>query len=277
MFAQINHMAMVSPIYPMLAKFYEAYFGLKPSGKTSRPLNAVTVGDGYVGLNINPLRDGYVGGLDHFGMVVEDLDKVMDRARAKFPTAAIVKRPSTRPFAQYSAHDPDGNVFDLSQQDMENRASVYVEAEKRQPRRISHFALRTLHPEPLAEFYAEVYGLRPVQRRGGDPNFYLTDERVTLVLMPWRITDYEGGGIVRPGADHIGFEVESLDAVRKRLQTLGDNNPHLRPRPLAGAEGEARRKLFAACCPLGQDHLADPDGVLLDLAEPWNDRPASTG
>jgi hypothetical protein len=28
MFAQINHMAMVSPIYPMLAKFYEAYFGL---------------------------------------------------------------------------------------------------------------------------------------------------------------------------------------------------------------------------------------------------------
>ena len=80
MFAQINHMAMVSPIYPMLAKFYEAYFGLKPSGKTSRPLNAVTVGDGYVGLNINPLRDGYVGGLDHFGMVVEDLDKVMERA-----------------------------------------------------------------------------------------------------------------------------------------------------------------------------------------------------
>ena len=83
MFAQINHMAMVSPIYPMLAKFYEAYFGLKPSGKTSRPLNAVTVGDGYVGLNINPQRDGYVGGLDHFGMVVEDLDKVMERARSK--------------------------------------------------------------------------------------------------------------------------------------------------------------------------------------------------
>ena len=67
MFAKINHMAMVSPIYPMLANFYEAFFGLKRSGKVSRPLNAVTVGDGYVGLNINPLRDGYVGGLDHFG------------------------------------------------------------------------------------------------------------------------------------------------------------------------------------------------------------------
>ncbi len=128
MFAQINHMAMVSPIYPMLAKFYEAYFGLKPSGKTSRPLNAVTVGDGYVGLNINPLRDGYVGGLDHFGMVVEDLDKVMERARSKFPNAAIVKRPSTRPFAQYSAHDPDGNVFDLAQRSESDKlVGVYAE------------------------------------------------------------------------------------------------------------------------------------------------------
>ena len=96
MFAQINHMAMVSPIYPMLAKFYEAYFGLKPSGKTSRPLNAVTVGDGYVGLNINPQRDGYVGGLDHFGMVVEDLDKC-DGARAleipHAPPSSSVLRP----------------------------------------------------------------------------------------------------------------------------------------------------------------------------------------
>ena len=86
MFAKINHMAMISPIYPMLANFYEAYFGLKRSGKTSRPLNAVTVGDGYVGLNINPLRDGYVGGLDHFGVVVDDIDTVLTRAREKFPS-----------------------------------------------------------------------------------------------------------------------------------------------------------------------------------------------
>ena len=122
MFAKINHMAMVSPIYPMLANFYEAYFGLKRSGKTSRPLNAVTVGDGNVGLNLNPLRDGYVGGLDHFGMVVDDIDPVLERARSKFPQANIVKRPSTRPFAQYSAHDPDGNVFDLAQQRRKRQA-----------------------------------------------------------------------------------------------------------------------------------------------------------
>src|SRR3954467_9264767 len=89
MFAKINHMAMVSPIYPMLANFYEAYFGLKRSGKTSRPLNAVTVGDGNFGLHLNPLRGVYVGGLDHFGMVVDDIDQVLERARSKFPQANI--------------------------------------------------------------------------------------------------------------------------------------------------------------------------------------------
>jgi catechol 2,3-dioxygenase-like lactoylglutathione lyase family enzyme len=276
MSARLRHVALISDQYALQGKFYEAAFGMRTAADP-RPERAVTVSDGYVGLNINPRKAGRAAGLDHFGLEVDEVEPVLARLRAKYPAVQVLKRPATRPFAGISTHDPDGNVFDLSQEAMENRTSVYVDAESSQPRRISHFALRTLHPEQLAEFYAEVYGLRPVERRRGDANFYLTDARVTLVLMPWRITDYAGTGIVRPGPDHIGFEVESLDALRKRLQTLGDDNPHLRPRPLGGSEGEARLKLFATCCPLGQDHLADPDGVLLDIAEPWNDRPASTG
>ena len=66
MFAQINHMAIISQQYPALAKFYEAVFGLKPSAK-GRPASAITIGDGYVGLNLIPRRDGYVEGIDHFG------------------------------------------------------------------------------------------------------------------------------------------------------------------------------------------------------------------
>src|SRR6476659_6773299 len=165
MSAKINHMAMVSPIYPMLANFYEAFFGLKRSGKTSRPLNAVTVGDGYVGLNINPLRDGYVGGLDHFGLVGDDIDTVLERARKKFPLANIVKRPSTRPFANYSAHDPDGNVFDLAQKDESDKlVGVYAEqaAEGRnRDRYLNKFALRTMNPDKCADFYADVFELKP--------------------------------------------------------------------------------------------------------------------
>src|SRR5215472_12933434 len=180
MFAKINHMAMVSPIYPMLANFYEAYFGLKRSGTTSRPLNAVTVGDGYVGLNINPLRDGYVGGLDHFGLVVDDIDTVIERARVKFPSAAIVKRPSTRPFANYSGHDPDGNIFDLSQKDEGDKlVGVYAEQTAsgtgpHQDRYLNKFAIRTMNPEKCAEFYQYVLELKPVNKPSGGSGYHLT-------------------------------------------------------------------------------------------------------
>jgi catechol 2,3-dioxygenase-like lactoylglutathione lyase family enzyme len=143
---------------------------------------------------------------------------------------------------------------------MENRTSVYVETERQSPRRISHLAIRTLQVEKVREFYVEVFGLTATDSG-------LTDGRVSLLFMPWDIRDYHGSGIVRPGPDHIGFAVESIEAVKERLASVGDNNPHLRPLPLgAGSEGAARLKLFAKC-PCGSHHLADPDGILIDLAE----------
>ena len=266
MTAKLKHIALVSDNYALQGKFYEAAFGMRTAADP-RPERAVTVSDGYVGLNINPRKPGRPAGLDHFGLEVEELEPILERLRAKYPDVQVVKRPSTRPFAGISTHDPAGNVFDLSQRDMTNRTSVYVEAEKRSDRHISHLAVRTLHVERVAEFYSDIYGLQRAERKAGDGNFYLTDGVVTLVLMPWRISDYEGTGIVRPGPDHLGFEVESLDAIKQRLQELGDNNPHLRARELAGREGEARLKLFERCCPLGTLRLADVDGVLLDVAE----------
>ena len=262
MAAKLKHIALVSDNYAVQGKFYEAAFGMRTAADP-RPERAVTVGDGYVGLNINPRKPGRAAGLDHFGLEVDEVAPILERLKKQ--RVEVVQRPSTRPFAGITTHDPAGNIFDLSQRDMENRTSVYVEAEKPAARRISHFALRTLHAEKLVDFYAEVCGLQPVKGKHG--NFHLTDGRVTLVLMPWRITDYEGTGIVRPGPDHIGFEVESLDAFKQRLEELGDNNPHLRARQLSGREGEARMKLFAASCSLGEYRLADVDGVLLDVAE----------
>src|SRR5262249_4996980 len=160
---------------------------------------AVTVSDGYVGLNINPRKPGRAAGLDHFGLEVEDVEEAVARLRKSYPEIEVVKRPGSRPFAGISSHDPAGNVFDLSQHGMENRTSVYVESEKRQPRVISHLALRTLHAARLAQFYSEVYELRVLEKKAGDRNFYLSDGRVTLVLMPWSIADYAGTGIARPG------------------------------------------------------------------------------
>jgi catechol 2,3-dioxygenase-like lactoylglutathione lyase family enzyme len=270
MSAKINHMAMVSPIYPMLAKFYEAYFGLRPSGKTSRPLNAVTVGDGYVGLNINPLRDGYVGGLDHFGLVVDDIEVVMQRARAKFPQAGIVKRPSTRPFANYSAHDPDGNVFDLSQKDESGKlVGVYAEQAAEghsQDRYINKFAIRTMNPDKCADFYASVFELQPANNRKG-PGHHLTDGRVTLSILPWSLPIFEGMGIKRPGPDHLGFKVENIEAFKQHVQTTAGMNTYLMPMPLGGnKEAEARKRFFAAQAG-GKYQMADPGGVWIDVTD----------
>jgi predicted enzyme related to lactoylglutathione lyase len=270
MFAKINHMAMVSPIYPMLANFYEAYFGLKRSGKTSRPLNAVTVGDGYVGLNINPLRDGYVGGLDHFGLVVDDVDTVLARARAKFPAANIVKRPSTRPFANYSAHDPDGNVFDLAQKDESDKlVGVYAEqaaAGWSQDRYLNKFAIRTMNAQKCADFYQFVFELKPANTRSAG-GYHLTDGRVTLSILPWSIEIFEGMSIKRPGPDHIGFKVEDIEAFRQHVEVTSGMNPYVAPMRLGGSKEADARKAFLAAQAGGKFQMADPGGVWIDVTD----------
>ena len=88
MFAKINHVAIVSEKYALITKFYEAAFGMYQS-KTS-PKSALTVGDGYVGLNINPRKAGRPAGLDHFGIQVEDVETAFDRMRTKYPEATKV-------------------------------------------------------------------------------------------------------------------------------------------------------------------------------------------
>jgi hypothetical protein len=122
-------------------------------------------------------------------------------------------------------------------------------------------------PETLAQFYVDVFQLRALEKPAGDPNFYLTDGRVTLMVMSWNINDYQGSGIERPALDHIGFKVESVEGFKKELQALVGRNPSLSPSPVgAGPEGEARLKLFSKC-PYGKHHLADPDGVMIDVCE----------
>jgi catechol 2,3-dioxygenase-like lactoylglutathione lyase family enzyme len=269
MFSKINHIAIVSENYAKSAQFYQAVFGMRTSEK-SRPGRALTVGDGYVGLNINPRRAGRAAGLDHFGVEVEDAETAFDRLRKHYPSVKWLKRPSNRPFAGISTHDPDGNMFDISQKNMSNRTSVYSEQDgsgEINARHIDHVALRTMRPDEMAEFYRTVFELAPANKGVGDRNHYLTDGHMTLVIMPWDIADYEGTGIITAGMDHIGFKVESVDKLKADVERVAGDNPLLSPAPLGtGAEGKALLELFRRSCPLGQHQMADCDGVLLDVA-----------
>jgi catechol 2,3-dioxygenase-like lactoylglutathione lyase family enzyme len=277
MATRIKHLAIVSNNFPRLGEFYETLFGMKSSGpQTSANTanvagrGAVTVSDGYVGLNINGRASGRQAGFDHFGFEVDDVQEIAARLEREYPEIELLKRPSNRPFAGISTHDPAGNVFDLSQVSMENRRGLYAEAGNSgssHPRRVAHFQVRSVHPERLAEFYTRIYDLEIVDRAADDQNFYLTDGVVTLVIAPWRISNYAGSGIERPAPEHIGFHVESLERFKSDLDEMVERNPALAPAPLGGsAEGDARLKLFETCR-YGELHFADPDGVLLDVSE----------
>jgi predicted enzyme related to lactoylglutathione lyase len=267
--AKLRHVAIVSRDYSNLGDFYSQLFGMKLSSGGGPGSSAVTVSDGYVGMNVNRRAAGRQGGLDHFGFEVENAEEIFARVEKEWPTVHYLKRPGNRPFAGISMHDPQGYVFDLSQRSMENRTGLYKEdedAHARTPRHIQHIMLRALDPDLLKRFYTEVLELREEPKDAGDPNHYLTDGMMTMIIAPWQLADFAGSGIERPAMDHVGFAVESLERFRLDLDNLIEQNPAFAPPPLKGEEGQIRMNLLARCSH-GSFQMSDPDGVLLDIHE----------
>ena len=266
MFTKINHVAIVSENYTAAAKFYEVMFGMRTSVQTKTE-RAMSVGDGYVGININPRSTGRAARLDHFGVQVEDVEDVFARMRAGYPAVRWLQRPSSRPFAGITTHDPDGNVFDLSQKDMSNRAGLYAEESASiNERHVDHVSIRTMRPEVLASFYADTLRLDVKPKAAGDPSHYLSDGHITLVISPWSITDYDGTSITSPCVDHIGFVVGDVAAFLAHVEKIAAENRQLAPYPLgSGPEGRARLELARKSCRLCTDYIADVDTVLLGL------------
>ena len=271
---KIQHAAIVSENFVREAKFYEAIFGMKRSKpgseeeqKAIRNNYAVSISDGYVGVTVIGRKPGYIPGLHHFGVDVDDVDEAMSRIKKNYPEVAVLKRPSNRPFATYGAHDPEGNYFDLTQEGMSNRRDVYVQQQREQPRRIHHLKLRVMNPAKIAAFYRDSFDLTEAEKALEDPNFYLTDGKMTLIIAPWKMSDFEGAGIDRPGLEHIGFQVESVETVKTELAALREANAEMRERIISEpSEGERRLALIASCRH-GQHQCSSPDGVFIDLSE----------
>ena len=271
---KIQHAAIVSENFVREAKFYEAIFGMKRSKpgseeeqKAIRNNYAVSISDGYVGVTVIGRKPGYIPGLHHFGVDVDDVDEAMSRIKKNYPEVAVLKRPSNRPFATYGAHDPEGNYFDLTQEGMSNRRDVYVQQQREQPRRIHHLKLRVMNPAKIAAFYRDSFDLTEAEKALEDPNFYLTDGKMTLIIAPWKMSDFEGAGIDRPGLEHIGFKVESVESVKAELAALREANAEMRERIISEpSEGERRLALIASCRH-GQHQCSSPDGVFIDLSE----------
>ena len=282
MLTRIQHFAIVSENFVREAKFYESVFGMKRSKPGSAEEEkaigtnyAVSISDGYVGVTVIGRKPGYVPGLHHFGIDVDDVEEAIARIKKKYPDVAVLRRPSNRPFATFGAHDPEGNYFDLTQEGMDNRRDVYavrpnspqVEPQREQPRRIHHLKLRAMNPTALATFYRDLFDLREEEKALEDPNCYLTDGKVTLIIAPWKMSDFEGAGIDRPGLEHVGFKVESVEAVKRELIALRESDPAMRERIVSEPKEAERRVALIASCRHGEHQFSDPDGVFIDIGE----------
>ncbi len=230
---KLNHIASIAQDPLTTGKFYATIFNMTYSTYAAHIGYAATAREGYVGLNFNPILPGRPGpvGLDHFGIEVEDIEESFAMAEKKYPTIEWVKRSGARPYSQVGIHDPDGQVVDINQKDLATTISevktdgLYLEEDREQDRHVAYIALRTPDPAHCAEFYHDVFKLTPLNRQEGDETYSLTDGRVTLKLMPWKITDYDGLQANRPMLDHIGFKVEDADLVHREILDYNSRFP----------------------------------------------------
>ena len=108
---KIRHLAIKTKSPARLAEFYQKVFDMKIINQEKS--GAIYMSDGYLTLAILRNRgEATPSGINHFGFQVEDLQDVETKL-AKWEEP-MTQRPSTRPFAEYRAMDPDGNLFDIS-------------------------------------------------------------------------------------------------------------------------------------------------------------------
>jgi predicted enzyme related to lactoylglutathione lyase len=109
--AKIRHLAIKTKDPARLAKFYEEVFELKVVH--TEQSGAIYMTDGYFSLAILRNRgDSTPSGINHFGFQVDDIEDAEKRLE-RFGEP-LTGRPSTRPYAERRAMDPDGNLFDVS-------------------------------------------------------------------------------------------------------------------------------------------------------------------
>jgi catechol 2,3-dioxygenase-like lactoylglutathione lyase family enzyme len=269
MTARISYLTILSEDNYALARFYQGFFHLHPTGDRA-PTEFVRVSDGQIALNLKPRLAGYRAQFDHFGIEVDDISDATARIREAYPQLQCLARSPDDPLASVSAHDPDGNYFGLYQRGSSANDDIPEAGSWAQKRVIDHIALRVPRPELVAEFYSGVFGLKPVDGPSGGGTLYLSDGNITLVIIPWDMNDFLDTGITARGMDHIGFRVESIAALKADIERVTAENYRFQPGTSIlgrGKEGAGRLAMFKRTCPLGRHHMSDSDGLLLDVVE----------
>ena len=284
MSSRISHITSMSSNPMAVGTMYEAIFGLNFDKSPKSPSYGEILTDGNVNLNLHHRLPGHRMGLDHFGIEVDDMEAVFDTLKSKYPSVGWVKRPPSCPYAGYLSHDLAGSIFALSEKGTARGNGDFVRETPDNFSRFSggdpakrnfhHYAIRTRKLDECAEFYEDVFGFAHTGGKGDDPNHYLSDGTMTLVLIPWSIHDYAGISVTGRGPDHIGFKVDDAAVVTEEIDKFFQ---HFSPgqAPLwvlttineRSDESQVRAAMIQKSCAISKYQFTDKDGTFVVVAD----------
>ena len=130
--------------------------------------------------------------------------------------------------------------------------------------KIKDIALATQDVDKTAKFYIDVFGMKEIARidSPGARGYYLSDGDLNLAILNFKSDAVAGveRGKGWSGIHHIGFQVESLEAIAERLAAAGSEPRHDINEALGVGYGR-------------RDHgnvevkYSGPDGVTVDVSE----------
>ena len=129
---------------------------------------------------------------------------------------------------------------------------------------IKHIAIATQDSKKTAQFYQEVFGLRKVAEIDGPTarGCFLSDGNINMAILDFKSDQAAGAerGVEYSGIHHIGFEVESLEEIAKKMEAA-----------MAQPRDDINQALNIG---MGQHRKANvevkysgPDGVIIDVSE----------
>ncbi len=130
--------------------------------------------------------------------------------------------------------------------------------------KIKHIALSTQDVDATAAFYVNVFGLKQIARID-NPNargYYLSDGDLNLAILNFKNDAAAGAerGMAWSGLHHIGFQVESLEAIAEKLAAAGPQPRHDVNEALGVGHGSPRHANVEV-------KYSGPDGVMVDISE----------
>ena len=130
--------------------------------------------------------------------------------------------------------------------------------------RIRHIAIATQDPETTARFYIEGLGLKEVGKVNSPTaeGYYLSDGDINLAILNFKNDAVAGveRGAGWSGIHHIGFQVESLEAIAERLKSAGSVPRDDINQALGVGHGTHRTANVEV-------KYVGPDGVTVDVSE----------